>query len=129
MQVATLPETECSAADFEILLELNRNYVRSAEQSDVAWFEEHLSEDFLNCSVDGQIIDRSEFLTRIARPYPGSRLGSVDPRIQCRRGLAIIQSGFCYKRLDGSEGTGRYTDVWVRRNDRWLCVAAHFNRF
>ena len=116
-------------ADREVLLDLNRHYVRAAEASDVDWFAAHLSEDFVNSSVDGSIIDRAEFLRRIARPYPGFNLRSVDPHIQFREGLALIQSGFRYSKPDGSEGTGRYTDVWLRHERGWLCIAAHFNRF
>jgi len=28
----------------------------------------------------------------------------------------------------GQAGVGRYTDVWQRRQERWLCVAAHVSR-
>jgi len=36
MQQAALKETDSS--DLEVLLELNRNYVRSALESDVRWY-------------------------------------------------------------------------------------------
>jgi hypothetical protein len=29
---------------------------------------------------------------------------------------------------DGKPGSGRYTDVWARRNGRWLAVSAHVSR-
>ena len=118
-----------SAKDLEILEELNRNYVRSAEQSDVRWYSENLAEDFLSSSVDGSIVDRAAFLTRIARPYPGSNLEAVDVRIRFFGELALIHAGFSYRKPDGQMGVGRYTDVYARRQDRWLCVSAHFNRF
>ena len=57
-----------TASDIEILEELNRGYIRAAETSDVGWYTEHLTEDFL-------------------------------------------------------------TDIYARRDGRWLCVAAHFTRF
>lgn len=41
----------------------------------------------------------------------------------------MLHAGFRYDKPDGSAGTGRYTDVWARREGRWLCVSAHFNRF
>src|ERR1700733_2237808 len=34
-------------SDLETLHQLNRNYVRSVEESDVRWFDEHLAADFL----------------------------------------------------------------------------------
>jgi ketosteroid isomerase-like protein len=117
------------AQDREILEDLNRNYVRSAEQSDVRWYSENLAEDFLSSSVDGSIIDRMAFLTRMARPYPGSNLEAVDVRIRFFGELALVHAGFKYRKPDGQMGSGRYTDTYARRQGRWLCVSAHFNRF
>ncbi len=31
-------------------------------------------------------------------------------------------------RDEGRPGAGRYTDVWARRDGRWLAVAAHVTR-
>jgi hypothetical protein len=115
--------------DIELLQDLNRNYVRSAEQSDVAWYQENLAEDFLNSSVDGSVIDKPAFLERIARKYPGTNLQAVDVRIRMLVEVALIHAGFLYTKPDGKAGSGRYTDIWARRNGRWLCVSAHFNRF
>jgi ketosteroid isomerase-like protein len=117
------------AQDLRTLEELNRNYVRSAEQSDVRWYTENLAEDFLSSSVDGSIADRAAFLARIARPYPGSNLEAVDVRIRIFGELALVHAGFRYTKPDGQTGSGRYTDAYARRQGRWLCVSAHFNRF
>jgi ketosteroid isomerase-like protein len=115
--------------DLEILEELNRNYVRSAETSDVRWYDEHLAEDFLASNPDGSIVDRAQFLSRMAGPYPGSQLEAVGVHIRILGDVALIHSGFRDTRPDGQTGLGRYTDVYARRQGRWLCVSAHFNRF
>lgn len=115
--------------DLAILHDLNRNYVRAAETSDVRWYEENLAEDFLASSTDGSIVDRAAFLARIARPYPGSNLEALDVRVRFFPDLALIHAGFRYRKADGQTGSGRYTDVYARRQGRWLCVSAHFNRF
>lgn len=115
--------------DLETLQQLNRSYVRSAETSDVRWFGENLAEDFLASSVDGSLVDRAAFLARIARPYPGSNLEAVEVRIRILGEIALIHAGFKYRKADGATGTGRYTDIWARRQGRWLCISAHFNRF
>ena len=127
MQEAT--RGDAGSKDLEILEDLNRNYVRSAEQSDVRWYTENLAEDFLSSSVDGSIVDRTAFLARVARPYPGSNPEAVDVRIRFFGDLALIHAGFKYTKPDGQMGSGRYTDVYARRQGRWLCVSAHFNRF
>ena len=129
MQNAAHEQADAGANDLDTLQQLNRNYVRSAESSDVRWYGENLAEDFLASNPDGSLVDRTEFLARIARPNPGSNLEAVDVRIRFFGELALIHSGFKYKKSDGQMGSGRYTDVYARREGRWVCVSAHFNRF
>ena len=69
MQQAALKESDSS--DLEVLLELNRNYVRSALESDVRWYAENLSEDFYITAPDGVLLNREAFLKRIAKPLSG----------------------------------------------------------
>jgi len=116
-------------ADIRALENLNRDYLQSAEKSDVGRFDEMLGHDFLASNSDGSLIGRKEFLERIARPYPGSQLAAEDVRIRVLGDVALIHAGFKYRKPDGEAGSGRYTDAWARRQGRWLCVSAHFNRF
>jgi ketosteroid isomerase-like protein len=116
------------ANDVESLEALNRGYVRAAETSDVAWYADHLAEDFLATNPDGSVSDRSAFLARMANPYPGKDLEAVDVRVRLLGEVALIHAGFRDRRPDGATGHGQYTDIWARREGRWLCVAAHFTR-
>ena len=129
MQKAVTGTREADSADREILLELNRNYVRSALESDVRWYSENLSEDFYITAPDGALLDREAFLKRIANPYPGTAAEPVDVMIRVLGDVAIIHSGYRDKKLTGETGYCRYTDIYERRDGRWLCVAAHFMRF
>jgi len=129
MQKVTLKTSESDSADRAVLLELNRNYVRSALESDVRWYSENLSDDFYITAPDGALLNREEFLKRIANPYPGTEAEAVDVTIRILGDFAIIHSGYRDKKLTGDVGYGRYTDIYERRNGRWLCVAAHFMRF
>jgi hypothetical protein len=38
------------------LQELNRNYIRSVDEADVAWFDANLAADFFNTNPDGTFI-------------------------------------------------------------------------
>jgi hypothetical protein len=42
--------------------------------------------------------------------------------------VAIIHARTTFTRPDGGLGSGRYTDVWARRQGRWLAVSAHVTR-
>jgi hypothetical protein len=49
------------------LQQLNRNFVRSVEEADVAWFDANLAPDFYNTSADGSFVDRKAFIAQIGR--------------------------------------------------------------
>ena len=82
MQKAALKANDASNTDLEVLLELNRNYVRSALESDVRWYAENLSEDFYITAPDGVLLNREAFLKRIANPYPGTHAEPVDVMVR-----------------------------------------------
>ena len=109
--------------------DLNRHYLLAAQQSNAAWFEQNLSDDYLCSTVDGAIADRAAFLQRIGRPHPFRDFEAVDTRIRFIGELALVHAGFRYAHPDGRIGGGRYTDIYAQRQGRWLCVSAHFNRF
>ena len=110
------------------LEKLNLDYVRSVQDSDVGWFEEHLSPDFLNTNPDGSLVERAGFLAQIARPPGVKNLHCHDVRIRRMGDFAIIHAQTSYTKGDGQPGKGRYTDIWARQGGRWLCVAAHVTR-
>ena len=129
MQEAALKSDNADNSDLAVLLELNRNYVRSALESDVKWYAANLSEDFYITAPDGALLNREAFLKRIANPYPGTHAEAVDVMVRILGDIAIIHSGYRDTKLSGEPSYGRYTDIYQRRNGRWLCVAAHFMRF
>jgi ketosteroid isomerase-like protein len=114
--------------DTTLLEQLNWNYIRSVQESDVGWFRDNLTSDFLNSNPDGTLVDRAGFLEQIARPVTISGLQSEDVRIRILGDTALIHARTRYRKLDGQPGAGRYTDIWQRRGTRWLCVAAHVTR-
>jgi len=100
------------ADDLAELRALNSAYVRAVQHSDAAWFERHLAEDFVNTNPDCTLSERPAFLEE-------------DVRIRIVGDVALIHARTTYAGPDGRPGGGRYTDIWQRRNGRWLCIAAH----
>jgi ketosteroid isomerase-like protein len=117
-----------AANDREVLHALNAHYVRSVAESDVRWFDENLSDDFLNTNPDCSIVDKAGFLARISNPAGVAGLRPEDVNIRLFGDFAIIHARTAYTKPDGSTGGGRYTDMWARQGGRWLCVAAHVAR-
>jgi hypothetical protein len=126
MQNAALKQA--SLDDLEVLRELNLGYIRSVRESDVRWFDENLADDFLNSNPDGSLVDRAAFLKQIAPPCPIGNLQVEDVRIRILGETAIIHARTTYLKPGGQPAAGRYTDVWMRRQERWLCVSAQVTR-
>jgi len=114
--------------DHDTLVELNRDYIRSVQTSDVRRFDEILAEDFLCSNPDGSLVDRKAFLAQTALPVKISNLEVQDVNIRLMGDFAIIHARTTYRLPDGRPGGGRYTDVWALRNGRWLAVSAHVTR-
>lgn len=117
-----------SQSELDTLAELNRDYVQSVQHSDVGRFEEILAEDFLCSNPDGSLVDREAFLEQTARPVTIANLQARDVKIRLLGDVAIIHARTTYTIPDGAERAGRYTDVWARRDGRWLAVSAHVTR-
>jgi ketosteroid isomerase-like protein len=110
------------------LRELNRNYVRSVDEADVAWFEANLAPEFFNTNPDGSFIDRRAFLEQIGRGSTVKHIREHDVMIRMFGDFAVIHARTSYQKTDGSQGAGRYTDDWHFREGRWQCVSAHVSR-
>jgi ketosteroid isomerase-like protein len=116
------------ATDQARLEALNREYIRSVSEADVRWFDANLSEDFVNSNPDCSLVDRAGFLAQIGRGSTVRHLGIEDVLIRVLGDVALIHARTTYTKGDGQPGAGRYTDVWTRRGDGWVCVAANVTR-
>lgn len=114
--------------DLAQLIRLNRDYVDSVQQGDVRRFQEILAEDFLCSNPDGSLVDKRQFLQQTAQPVSISGLTAEDVRVRILGDVAIIHARTSYTTASGQQRSGRYTDVWARRDAAWLAVSAHVTR-
>ena len=117
-----------SPNDLELLTKLNDDYIQSVQHSNVKRFDEMLSDDFLCSMADGSLLDRRAFLDQTAKPVTIRNLQAHDVNVRLMGDFAIIHARTSYTTADGAQSGGRYTDVWARRNGRWLAVSAHVTR-
>jgi ketosteroid isomerase-like protein len=110
------------------LTALNRDYIHSVQHGDVRRFDEILAEDFLCSNPDGSLVDKNQFLAQTARPVMISGLAVHDVQVRIFGDVAIIHARTSYTSADGEQRNGRYTDVWARRDGKWLAVSAHVTR-
>jgi ketosteroid isomerase-like protein len=115
-------------SDHDALTALNGDYIHSVQHSDVQRFDEILAEDFLCSNPDGSLVDKNQFLAQTALPVTISGLSVEDVRVRILGDVAIIRARTSYITADGELRNGRYTDVWARRDGKWLAVSAHVTR-
>jgi ketosteroid isomerase-like protein len=115
-------------SDLDALTALNSDYIHSVQHSDVQRFDELLAEDFLCSNPDGSLVGKNQFLAQTALPVMISGLSVEDVRVRILGDVAIIHARTSYITADGEQRNGRYTDVWARRDGKWLAVSAHVTR-
>jgi len=119
---------ENTPSDLDVLIRLNNDYIEAVKTSDVRRFHEILADDFLCSLPDATIVDRAQFLERTARPSTIANLQVHDVNVRLMGDFAIVHATTTFTVADGGPGSGRYTDVWARRNGQWLAVSAHVTR-
>ena len=116
------------ASEVDVLRDLNGHYIHSVVHSDVARFTEILADDFLCTNPDGSLIDKPQFLRQTAVPVSFTDFDVDDLRIRVLGEVAIVHGRTRFALGDGRRGRGQYTDVWEKRQGRWLAVSAHVTR-
>lgn len=124
-----VPAALATAADVATLLALNDDYIRSVQTSDVRRFREILADDFLCALPDGSQVDRRAFLDHIAAPATIKNLQAHDVNVRVMGDVALVHARTTFTGADGRPGASRYTDVWARRDGRWVAVAAQVTRY
>ena len=119
-----MPETTNAKSDLEILTQLNADFVASVQNGDVRRFEQILAEDFMASLPDFLLRDKKQFLDMMAAPRRFAEIKADEARIRLLGDFAIIHAHMILRTADSVQRQGRYTDVWQRRNGKWLCVAA-----
>jgi ketosteroid isomerase-like protein len=124
---------EPTGDDESLLRMLNEHYVRAYREADVAWYDAHLSADYVVVNGSGSWSDRAAALQDFAQPSFATHMRTfpVD-KVRVRRfgAIALIHAENEYELKDGRRGVSRYTDIWQRQpNGRWLCIAAHITPF
>ena len=111
-------------SDESVLRALNQRYVDSFMSADVAWYDQHLSDEFICIESNGSLLDKTQFLRQTAEG-PGVRSYQLqEARIRVFGDVALVHGMGTFTRLDGTTGTSRYTDVYARVDGTWKAVSA-----
>jgi hypothetical protein len=106
------------------LVQLNRGYVDAFMKGDAAWYDAHLAPEFECLCPDGSVVRRADFLAGSQHPMTNRSFLLDSVRVKLLGDVAVITAITPFVRADGTTGTNRYTDIWVKRADTWLTLQA-----
>ena len=111
-------------SDETTLKTLNQEYVDSFMASDVDWYDQHLTDDFVCIESNGSVLDKPQFLHQTAEGPGVAGYNLDDARIRIFGDVALIHGFGTLTRLDGTTGQSRYTDVYAKTNGNWKAISA-----
>jgi len=107
------------------ILENARAWANVAVTGDPSVMETILADDFVGTSPDGELYTKQDFIDAIRTNPLGFVSNEVnDVRVRFFGNVAVAQGHETFTRKDGATGRFVWTDILVRRNGRWVTVAA-----
>ncbi|HEV8447900.1 MAG TPA: nuclear transport factor 2 family protein [Gemmatimonadaceae bacterium] len=122
--IALLASRLEAQSDWAKLVQLNRGYVDAFMKGDAAWYDTHLAPEFECLCPDGSVVRRADFLAAAQRPMTNRSFNLDSVRVKLLGDVAVITAITPFVRADGTTGTNRYTDIWVKRSGSWLALQA-----
>src|SRR5690242_2924924 len=90
---ATVPVADAaSAPDEAALRQLNQGYIDSFMHSDVEWYRQHTTDDFICIESDGTIVDKATFLRDTAKGPGVADYQLVEVKIRVIGDTALIHA-------------------------------------
>lgn len=115
-------------ADEATLLALNTGYVRAFMNADAAWYDEHLTDDFICVRGDGSVLEKPAFLAGTTPEAAAAEYTLADVAVRVHGDAAYVTALGTWRRKDGSTGQTRYIDSYVKTIDGWRVVSAQLTR-
>jgi|SRR5262245_16415317 len=117
----------------EEILKVEREFAQAIVRNDAEAVSRFLADDWIIVDPDGGIIDKTRFLGVIkSGALTHETMDSEDFRVRIYGDTAIVTALTATKgKFMGQEFTSREraTDVFIKEQGRWLCVASHLTRF
>ncbi|MFZ0769995.1 MAG: nuclear transport factor 2 family protein [Candidatus Sulfotelmatobacter sp.] len=123
---AQQPKADSDAAISQTLQAMERAWLNAEKTHDAAAFEKIVADDWIAINSDGKSQTKAERAAEIKAAHTTSTtMGDMKVRVF---GDTAVVTGTDDEitREDGKESSGHYawTDVFVKRNGKWLAVAS-----
>jgi ketosteroid isomerase-like protein len=96
---------------------------------DVNAMQQLLDEDFVLTDYDGSVLNRAQFLASVKDSAVQLTLEMSEGMKLHEHGSTVVVTGAT--REKGTQNgkafahNGRFTDTWIKKEGRWVCIASH----
>ena len=116
----------------EEVKKLNQEWMESYVKRDTAFLERHLSDDYISTFPDGTVLDKKGEIESVKSGAVAlTEMKPSEMKVRIYGEAAVITGRSTIKaKVKGQDVSGeyRFTDVWIRRGDRWQAVASQVTR-
>lgn len=124
---ASMPAKKSTAE--ATIREIEDKWEASVKNHDLSIPQAYLADDFRGVSSKGKVMSKANLLSELKKDtdvYSSTKNGKIDVRVF--GGQFAVATGVATEVGKDKEGQSfkrmfRWTDVWVLRNEKWLCVA------
>ncbi|MCU1284025.1 MAG: Bona fide RidAYjgFTdcFRutC subgroup [Acidobacteriales bacterium] len=107
---------------------LNERYIEAFINSDVEWYRDILSDDFVCIESDGTVLNSAQFLEQAGRQPDVKSYKLQETNVRLYGDIALVQATGAFIKKDGSAGLSRYTDVYLHNVGQWKVISAQITR-
>jgi ketosteroid isomerase-like protein len=116
----------------EAATKMEQEWVGAFVRRDTAYLEGFLAEDYAFTYPDGTVVDKGREIENVKSGYVAlAEIKLSELKARTYGDTAVITGRSTLKgKFDGRDvgGEYRFTDVFVKRGDRWQCVAGQLTR-
>jgi len=91
-----------------------------------------MADSFVYVDAQARLLNKAEYLAGIAdKSYHEEEIRNEDLKVVMYGDMAIVTSAYTTRGTDQSKPFvhhGRFVDVWVKLNGKWLCVSSQETR-
>ena len=126
------PKPSSTDQDKEVLLKLTDEITTAKMKRDVGALDRLLADDYIFTNPAGLFADKAEYLEGAkADTAVYETVNNYDKVVKVYGDAAVVAGSTTVKgRYDGHEigGQFRFTNMFVKRQERWQCIAIHLTR-
>ncbi len=99
---------------------------------DVSAASAMMADSFVNVDGQGRLLSKAQYLAGIGdKSYRAEEIRNEDLKVVMYGDTSIVTSAYTTRGTDQGKPFvhhGRFVDVWVKLNGRWLCVSSQETR-